>query len=202
MKTKKAILTMLLTVMSIAVYATDGEKGKSKAAPRVEITTGESNVYRVLCMGKSDAKTTINIWNAKNKLVFTETIKNLNAFVRPYNFSQMPDGVYTLEVIEGNAVSQKVIYHGTFAPTVEVPVDLNIVKVSPVAGKDDVYKLTIIKGSKTKANIRIYDQDKKMVYSTTEFFERNFSKLYNFKAMKGLSTMEVEVNGEVKKYEL
>ena len=202
MKTRNAILAMLFTVMSVAAYATEGEKGNSKAAPKVEVSAASSNVYRVLFMGKSDAKTVINIWNAEKRLVFTETIKKVNAFVRPYNFSQMPDGVYTLEVIEGNTVSKQLIYHGSVAPSNEVPVDLNIVKVAPVTGKEDIYKLTIIQTGETKANIRILTADQKVVYSSAESFERAFCKLYNLRRMDKKATIEVEINGEVKKYEL
>ncbi|UII33842.1 hypothetical protein LVD17_08445 [Fulvivirga ulvae] len=202
MKTRNAILATLFTVISLAVNATDGEKGSNTAAPKVEVSTEESNVYRVLFMGKGDAKTIINIWNAENRLVFTETIKKVNAFVRPYNFSQMPDGVYTLEVIEGNTISKKMIYHGSVAPSNDVPVDLNIVKVAPLTGKEDVYKLTIIQSGETKANIRILNADEKVVYSSAESFERAFCKLYNFKRMAKKATIEVEIDGEVKKYEL
>lgn len=202
MKTRNVILAMLFTVMSVAVYATDGEKSSTSAAPKVEISTGESDVYRVLFMGKSDAKTVINIWNDENRLVFTETIKKVNAFVRPYNFSQMPDGVYTLEVIEGSTVSKRMIYHGSVAPVIEVPANLNIVKVAPLAGKDNVYKITIINSGDAKANIRILDANQKVVYSSAESFKRTFCKLYNFKRMNKQATIEVEIDGEVKKYEL
>ncbi|MBL6446162.1 hypothetical protein JMN32_07575 [Fulvivirga sp. 29W222] len=202
MKTRNAILAMLFTVLSLAAHATDGEKGNSKAAPKVEVSTEESNIYRVLFMGNSDDKTTINIRNAENRLVFTETIKKVSAFVRPYNFSQLPDGVYTLEVIEGNTVSKKTIYHGSVVLSIEPTVDLNIVRLSPIAEKEGVYKLTIINSGGAKAAIRILDEDQNVVYSSEESFERVFCKLYNFKSMSENTTIEVKVNGEVKKYEL
>ncbi|ELR70691.1 hypothetical protein C900_03464 [Fulvivirga imtechensis AK7] len=154
-------------------------------------------------MGKTDEKTTINIWNAENKLVYTETIKKINAFVRPYNFSQMPDGVYTLEIIEGRTVSKKLIFHGVVAPVLKEEATYpEVVKVDPLTGEKSVYKLTIVNPGKVKASIRIFDGNEKLVYSTVESFENIFSRLYNLKEIGLGATLEVEVNGDVKKYVL
>lgn len=201
MKTQKVIIGMLLMVMSMGAFATEGEKRKA-ATPKMEVISDEVNIYKVLFMGKGDAKTTINIWN-ENKLVYTETIKKLNAFVRPYNFSQMPEGTYTLEIIEGNSISKKVIYHGVDAPVfMEELTYPKVIKIDPLTGEEAVYKLTIVNPGKVKANIKIYDGNQKEVYNMVESFENIFSQLYNLKEIGVGAIMEIGINGDVKRYAL
>ena len=200
MKTTKLILAVLLTVIGTAASATEGEKSKTDA-PTIEVTSANSNVYQLTYKGRSETKAIVNIRNANKELVFTEKIKNLGAFARPYNFSNLPDGMYTMEVVEGEVITKKVIYHGDFSPNIEIPTNLNVVSVKPFRD-NNTFKLTIINGGKTRANISILDADGRIVYNGYEIFEKSFSRLYNLEDLKPGASMEVELNGELQKFSL
>lgn len=203
MKTRQFFLTVLLIVMGAVAHATDGVKNPST---EMKVTPEKENVYRLLYKGNPEAKVTINIWDANEKLVFTENIKTFNAFVRPYNFSNLAKGIYTLEVVEGNKTSRKTIYHGVseiaHIKWSEELITTPVIRMAAVASKDGVYKLTIVNQGERKATIRIYDSKKRILYSAVESFENVFCKLYNVKGLNEKATVVIEINGNVNQYVL
>src|SRR5688572_10299134 len=53
----------------------------------------------------------VSIYNDNHDLVFTETIRKISSFIRPYNFSDLPEGEYTIEVSDGtSSVTKTVTY--------------------------------------------------------------------------------------------
>ena len=55
-------------------------------------------------------KVRVNILDTRQRVVFTETFRNRDAFVRPYNLENLPAGEYTFEVTarDGNRYTQQV----------------------------------------------------------------------------------------------
>lgn len=201
MKTKQLIMATLLTVMSAAAGATDDDKPVASA--KVNVIAGEGDVYHVLVRGDVDANVTINIRNEENKLVFTETIRKLHTFRRPYNLEKLPRGVYTIEVVDEDTTTVT-IYHkideelGYVETATPAPA---FIKMDSLAGRE-VYKLTIVKRGKKKASITIYNDRKEVLYSAVEPFENAFCKLYNLKGVGEHALVEVEIDGEITRYAL
>jgi hypothetical protein len=116
------------------------------------VITGDAgaSVYNVLYKGSESGKVKISIFNAQNEIVFSETLLNVTSFKRPYNFSQMGVGEYTIMVESKNGRQVERITHAVKKLTTS----LRVVRLS---GTDHRYMLHVLNNGSEEVYIRIYD---------------------------------------------
>ena len=69
------------------------------------------NIVKVFYKGEQPGKVKVTIYNAHGRAVYNETMRNIEDFMRPYNFSYLPAGDYTIEVSDAKGKrTQKVNY--------------------------------------------------------------------------------------------
>lgn len=133
----------------------------------------------------------VTIFDASGKEVFSESFKRTDGFMRPYNFSDLQEGDYTIALEDGNRKEmEKVSYREG-----KIQKFVNVVKID---GEDSRYLLTVANKSDETIQVRIYNGANDLVYSGTEQFNGDFAKLYNVKNVLGQPTFEiVDKKGEV-----
>jgi hypothetical protein len=57
---------------------------------------------KVFYKGVESNDVKVSIYDESNRLIYKETIRKVDGFIRPYNLSQLSKGNYTVEVIDGD----------------------------------------------------------------------------------------------------
>lgn len=163
-------LIVVLTVMCSAVNANEIDKPKSPVGTSV-IKSG--SVFKVFYKGAKPGDVTVTIRNAEGSAVYKETLRNVENFMRPYNFSSLKEGDYTIELNdeEGKQL-QQISYHNNVASNKKL---MNLLRVP---GTEKYMLMVSNKGSEV-LKINVYDSKNALVYSETAKINGDFAKLYN-----------------------
>ena len=190
------MITALLTVLSSAVFASEGESTTAKAS--TEVRKSETQVFNLVYKGATSERVDVRIVDENDNILFSESIKNLNAFARPYNLSQLPEGTYTIKVTDSNGTKVHEI-HNYKNPAKVVEKSLHFVRLTKVT--DGKYQLTIGNQGVNDAQIEIYDNNQNLLYRNTELLNGNYAKVYNLQQVDA-KTVSIEINGQIKTFDL
>lgn len=180
MKKTLSILAAL-TIFSTALFANNIDN--PNAATGMAIMKNGTTV-KLFYKGTKQADVKISIYNAANTLVYSETIKNVDGFVRPYNFTNLEEGEYSIELHgENGRQVERVIYK---LGKVE-----KLANVMHVTGESNKYILSVANKGQDVLTIRIFGDKGVLLYSKTENVDGDFAQVYNLDKYKGGLTFEV-----------
>jgi hypothetical protein len=170
----KKIFSILiaLTIVVGAVRANDADPKSPKGMAVIK----SGSVFKLFYKGEQSGDVKVKIMDSRGDAVFTETIKNIESFVRPYNFSSLSEGEYTIELADHDGKQTQHVSYGSHNNIV-LPKLANILHVT---GSKQSYMLTV--SNKTGADvlqIKIYDAANSLVHSETEEITGDFAKVYN-----------------------
>lgn len=156
---------LILSVSSTITFASSDE-------PSVVVVAGErASIFKVVYKSTATTRVQVSIRNDKNEVVFSETFNKIRRFARPYNFKNLPEGEYTIEVKDrtGKKV-EKVIYKlGTVC---------SLVKVKKL-GDQSKYLLSITNKGMNIINVSIYNDLGEQVIYNAHIIEGDFAIVYN-----------------------
>ena len=147
-------------------------------------------IYKALI--ENDVK--IIIRNSGNEEVFTETLRKTDSFLRPYDLSQLPEGEYSVEIIDNNGLHSQ--------PITINPASKGLFHVVPVTGEKGKYLLTIGKMQKTKVNILVKNQFDEVLFESTRNADEEFGQIINVTRVKGATIVITDSNGVQKTFSL
>lgn len=105
---KKITLVFVFAFLAVSLVNANDVNPKSPVGMSV---MKYKNIVKVFYKGEQTGKVKVNIYNEQGKLVFNEILRNTENFMRPYNFSFLPAGEYTIELLDAQGTrSQKVAY--------------------------------------------------------------------------------------------
>ena len=177
MKTKLFLAALVL--VSTSAFA------NGPGSPRLTVI-GQSNpgMFKVIYEKSgviSNVKMTI--LNHDEEVVFTETTKKVDGFMRSVNFTQMDPGEYTIEISDKSGKQiQKVVYAES------TPI-LNV-HVSKIA-EEGKYLLSVTNNGANRINVQIFDGTNNLVHNESTTINGNFGLVYNLKAVEGVPTFEI-----------
>lgn len=93
----KKILSVLVMLMVISSVAFARRMDNPVAAAGVAVMKNGST-FKLFYKGAQHSDVKVSIVDARDHVVFSEVIKKVEGFMRPYNFSNLPEGNYTIEV--------------------------------------------------------------------------------------------------------
>jgi len=167
----KKILSIFVVLIAISSTVSARRLDKPEATSTMAVTNSGSLV-KLFYKGAKECKVKVTISNAKNQVVFEETIKHVDGFMRPYNFSNLPEGDYTVELSDHSGKKiEKVSYRELKVERVAA-----LVKLSSEEGK---YLLTIPNRGKNTFDVSIYDSTGTVLYNGSERADGDFAKVYN-----------------------
>jgi len=180
MKKTLSVLLVLMVFSSVVFARRLDNPGATPSAAVVKI----GSTFKLYYKGSQQADVKVSILDAGNHLVFSETIKDVEGFVRPYNFENLPEGDYTIKISDkyGRQI-EKITYKQEKTEAFS-----HLLKV---AGTDAKYLLTVANRGESDVTVRIYDDANKMIYSQKEKVSNDFAKVYNLEGIGGEFTFEV-----------
>ena len=103
---KKILLSL---VMVVAVVAQVNARSIEPESPLGVSIVKSGTLVKVFYRAEESGNVKVTIFNDKGVVVFKETLPNTDDFMRPYNFSALPKGVYIIRLTDKNgAVERKI----------------------------------------------------------------------------------------------
>ena len=172
---KNSLILVVLIAISGVVKANEIDNPKSSTGMSV---MKQGSTFKVFYKGERPGTVKLKIYNAAHKAVFTETLKNVENFVRPYNFSSLPEGDYTIELI--NEDIQKIERINYSKGRVE-----KLANLVRLAGTDGKYMLRVANKSTDEIKVDIYNDSNQLIYSQKESITGDFARIYDLHKVQG-----------------
>lgn len=180
MKKTLSVLVLLMIVSSVVFARRLENPGASSNAAVVKI----GSTFKLYYKGSQQADVKVLIRDASNTVLFSETIKKSDGFVRPYNFEYLPEGDYTIQITdETGRHIEKITNKREKSETTA-----HLLKVSGTSAK---YLLTVSNKEDSDVTVRIYDDSNNVIYNKIELVSKDFAKVYNLDGIPGQFTFEV-----------
>lgn len=176
---KKIYTLFVVVLVSTAAFATEPGDG-SKTTGLAVIKKGE-NTFNIYYQPANMTDVKVYIHDSNGREIFSETMKNTDGFIRPYSFSELDLGEYTVSVVDqGETFTQKLVYAHT---------NKKLARVSKV--EDGKYVVAIPSSSyEGQASINIYS-DGNLAYTHRVNSMSDFSQLFNVKKLSGEISFDV-----------
>jgi len=160
---------MLTMVSSVALA---GGIDNPKASSKMAIMQKDEDHIQLFYKSNKEATIEVSIYDADNKLTFTELIRKSDGFIRPYDLSAMKEGDYTVVVNDG---SEKFVEKISVKNSKEVLLS-NVISMK----KEGSYLLTVADKKAQRFTVTISDENDNVLYKQTESLDKQYSKIYNF----------------------
>lgn len=177
----KKILTLVFALIVIGHVNANNIDPKSPVGMSV---VKRGNVVKLFYRGEQSGKVKITIYNEKGFKVFTETMRNKEHFMRPYNFASLPEGNYTIELSDTNGRRFHNVKHS-------VSYGKRVATLHRLEHERSKYMLSVPNIGADALTVKIFDEHNTLVYEVTEVIEGNFAKLYNLEKLEGKPVFEI-----------
>ena len=186
----KKVLSLVVVVALVA--AGTAHAGNPVPESPVGISVLKSgDVVKLFYRGEQTGKVKVTIYNEKGEKVFIETLRQREHFMRPYNFSSLPEGEYTISLEDEQGTRTGNVTHRLSSAA-------KFAHLMRMRGPGSKYMLAVPGTESSSVTVKIYDQSDRLLYSKTEIVDGSFARLYNLSKVKGNHTFEViDDNGRV-----
>lgn len=180
----KKILTLLVVFTVVFSEASANEIVDPKS-PLGMVVVKSGSVFKVFYKGEKTVDVRVTILDKEGNTVYKETLFNVENFVRPYNFSSLADGNYTIQVEGETGKQQQMVSYSTIERSSR---PMSLVRAASSPGK---YILSIPNKDSEVLKVNIFDAENHLVYSASEKLNGDFAKLYNLSLIGEGFTFEI-----------
>ncbi|SRR5260221_3461073 len=166
----------------------------SNAAPLkvAVVSDATAGIYKLIYKTSEAGKVKVSIYNVGRELIFTETLLNVESFIRPYNFSNLSQGEYTIVVEDKNGKTEEKVNYFFKKVT-------STVEVSKIANEANKYLLSVENKETDLIDVKILDGADNILHQQSMTVNGKFSVIYNLTKVKGEVTFQVTgSNGQTK----
>ena len=184
-------LRLVLAGVLFSTCAFAGVVDEPASAEGVAVThvTG-SSVLKVYYTSIQAGDVKISILDKKNKNVFSETIRKVSGFVRPYNLAGMAAGEYTVVITDRSGTrTERVNYSAG-----KIDKIINITRL-PEAGK---FLLSVKSKASDIINVNVYDKDNRLIHSQVRDIKNDFAEILNLKEINQFTIEITDSQGILK----
>jgi hypothetical protein len=173
----KKTLLFFLALITISTISFARRLDNPVALSRMGIIRSGS-IFKVFYKGTALNKVVINIYNNDNVKVLSDNLGKQESFVRPYNFSQLSEGQYTIELTDetGKQVERVEYRNGKIEKLA------TLIKIS---GEGAKYLLIVPSQGTDLLDVKISDAFGKVIYHSEEKVKGDFAKVYDLKSLSG-----------------
>jgi len=187
----KKILSLVVVALVAVGYA--HANGTSPKSPVGMSVVKSGDLVKLFYRGEKTGKVKVSIYNDKGQKVFVETMRKTEHFMRPYNFSSLPEGDYTIEIADEQGVRSGKVSHSFSS----VP-GRRFAHLTRLSAPESKYLLAVPNATSDELTVRIFDEQNNLLYQETEIVDGNFAKLYNLDKATANPTFEIrDDNGNI-----
>ena len=188
----KKFLTLSFLAMVIAIGHVHAISGGPESRVGMSVLKSGSLV-KLYYRAEQSGHVKVTIRNDRGQLVFGETIRNTEQFMRPYNFSFVPEGDYTIEVSGEHGKYVEKVKHSFSSRETFIKRPARLARVSSGGNR---YLLMVPNKGHNALTVTIFDDRNTLLYKRTETIHGDFAKVYNLGRFTGNHTFEiVDSNG-------
>ena len=177
MKKSQSIFLVLLLMSSISFVHAKDDPGTSMAVLK------KGTTVKLFYKGAEQSNVKVLILNDLNKIVFSEKIKNTDGFVRPYNFSSLPEGNYSIQLINnaGSQIKEVSYTHESASNSTRE----KVMHVTHMHGSTNKFVLSVPNVGADELTVTIYNDSNEILYVGKENIVGDFAKIYNLQNYNG-----------------
>jgi len=188
----KKIYSLVAGVLLCTLVSAHGTKSSTSTSSVAVTRASGSSLVKLYYKSEKAGTVDVAILNQKNEVVFNETIKKADYFVRPYNFKELPEGEYTLIVSDESGKSvEKVNYRNE-----KVEKLIHVLKLIEA----DKYVMTIQSAKPEDVYIYIFDENGILIHNEIQSITKEFAQVYNLKGVKSFTIEVWDKDGALKRY--
>jgi hypothetical protein len=142
-----------------------------------------TSTYKLFYTNSESQNVKVSILDTNGKTVFSEKISNVEGFVRPYNFSELGEGEYTMQIEDHSGIrKEQVSYHA------EKSGDLfNVIKLVGA----NKYLVTSPSKENATVAIKIYNENGDILYNDSSNLDEAFARVYRLEKISGTITFKI-----------
>lgn len=181
---------MIVAAVLLGV-ATSAFAKRTTGADMAVVKTNES-VFKVFYQAAEKSTVQVRIANAAGEIIFKESIKNIDGFVRPYNLSQLPKGSYSLTVDNGKNIRTELIEN--HQPVTQKAIHFELL--------DNRQKVAITAYASREVGwvIKVLDDQHREIYKALHKVNGQFGKIFRIKNAVSYTIEVHDENGMLKSF--
>lgn len=164
MKNLTMTVAVLLTVLSTA-FASGNEITKNRAT----VVAGNNETYKVLYTNDESVIVKIRIRDENGKLLKMDRIKSKGGFMQPYNFSELENGTYFIELSDPQ---------GIVSEKVELTDNSNSM-LSVTSLENHKYQLLVEQNEQLPLTLTIYNAEDEVIHKEHHSNMTGFRRVYD-----------------------
>lgn len=186
---KKITLTLISVLAAGALAMAKGPGKPGEESSGFTVMKSGSAQFKLIYKASEAANVRVAIYNDRQELVFSEVFRKRSGFLRPYNFENLPEGQYTVELVSPEGKQVQTIIHRYELPTP------SSVRVTRISSEENKYLITA-KGE-DEITVRITDDRNQLLRLDRHEVKGEFAQVYNLKKVNGSFTIQVsDKNGK------
>ena len=166
---------IILVFISIASFAT-----------HITVRANKEGVFAIQYKNTEKGNVKVYILNSKNQEIFSESFQNVSSFTRPYNFTQLAEGEYTIIIEDKNGKQTEKI---NFTRNKLV----SYVHVSRVPNKENKFWLNVANNGTETLNVNIYSENGTRLHEQSIEVTGTLSMVYDLTKVKNAKAIVFEV---------
>lgn len=177
-RVKNLTMAVLVTVISAGWASAQGVstsemESSIKIPENVQVVPELDSRYKLVYPIKKTEQVRIRIYDSENHLLLSEKVENHVGFMKSYDFSNLSDGIYTINIQSPSGIVSKEVYYRYLKNDIDFYVE-----------KDPYNKAfrLVVKGvKKDPVYVDIMDEESEKIFEDTIDVGKSFSRTYRFK---------------------
>jgi hypothetical protein len=187
---KKFNLLFVGVLFCTLAFANGTVEPNESASTAAVINSDGSSVFKLFYKGEQKGLVKVSIMDDHSKIVFSESIKSKNGFMRPYNFSELGAGSYTILIEDAQGIQrQKVTYAAG-----KIEKHISVVKLN----EEGKYLVSVKSKSSDRIIVNVYDQFNELIHSHDKMVKNDFAEVLNLKNINQFTIEISDSNGVLK----
>jgi hypothetical protein len=168
------LITVIGTGWAMAQEVSTSEMEASKKIPEsIQVVPEFDARYKLVYPIKKTEQVRIRIYDDENHLLLSEKVENHKGFMKSYDFSNLSDGMYTINIQSPSGVISKEVYHRYQRDDIDFSVERN--------PDNESFRLVVSGVRKDPVFVDIMDENRERIFEDTIDVGKSFSRTYRFK---------------------
>lgn len=174
---KNIAMAVLVTVISAGWAAaqevsTSEMESSIKIPENVQVVPELDSRYKLVYPIKKTEQVRIRIYDNENHLLLSEKVENHVGFMKSYDFSNLSDGIYTINIQSPSGIISKEVYHRYLKNDIDFSVEKD--------PDNKAFRLVVKGVKKDPVYVDIMDAESDKIFEDTIDVGKSFSRTYRF----------------------